>query len=129
MISDKKGFLLGEELVKIIISVIAIALLAYLLFSLYNTNKNSNDLAFAEESLTYLIGEITAGRTEVEIYNPEDWWVVSEDNNLCICKDFGKCDDASICVESEFTLVNDLKITHPSISLSIDHTNKLISKI
>ncbi len=77
MLMGKKGFLLAEETLKMILSVIAIGFLAFLLFSLYNAGKSSQKLEFAEESADFLIGEINAGRDEVEIFNPDGWVVVS----------------------------------------------------
>jgi len=58
---------------KIVIAVICIGFLVYFLVSLYFTNKGSKDLELAEASLNYLIDEINAGATEVEIYNPKGW--------------------------------------------------------
>jgi len=97
---NKNAFLLAEETVKIIIAVIAISFLAYFLISLYLTNKTEKDLKFAEASLEHLIEEINAEVPEVEIYNPEEWDLVSWpygkilpvscknmgwENCLCIC--------------------------------------------
>ena len=114
MKTDKKGFLLAEETLKIILAVIAIGFLAFLLFSLYNTNKTAKDLELAEESLDFLVQEIGGQREEVNIYNPKGWiisswpniytkgillWKTTEegkpmscsnlgwDNCICICKD------------------------------------------
>ena len=77
MKTDKKGFLLAEETLKIILAVIAIGFLAFLLFSLYNANKTAKDLELAKESLDFLIQEINAQRAEVEIYNPKEWIILS----------------------------------------------------
>jgi hypothetical protein len=74
---DKKGFLLAEETLKIILAVIAIGFLAFLLFSLYNANKTAKDLELAKESLDFLIQEINAQRAEAEIYNPKGWIILS----------------------------------------------------
>jgi len=69
--------LLAEEVVKIVIAVICISLLVYLLFSLYYKNKDSKDLEIAKASLNYLIEEINLGKTEVTIYNPDGWTLLS----------------------------------------------------
>ncbi len=74
---DKKGFLLVEETLKIVIAVICIGFLVYFLVSLYFTNKSSEDLEQAEASLNHLMNEIDAGRTEIEIYNPKGLWIIS----------------------------------------------------
>ncbi|MEK6897640.1 MAG: hypothetical protein AABW93_03865 [Nanoarchaeota archaeon] len=72
-IKNRRGFLLAEETLKLIIAVIAIGFLAYLLFSLYSSSKSSRELGEARETLPFLMGEIKAGRTTVEIYNPDGW--------------------------------------------------------
>jgi len=129
MKTDKKGFLLAEETLKIILAVIAIGFLAYLLFSLYNTGKDSRDLKLAEESLDFLVKEINAQRAEVEIYNPKGWVVYSWSNTytkgilfwktteegmpmscsnlgwgscICICKKDtpDKCDSKGTCLDN-----------------------------
>lgn len=104
MLSDKKGFLLAEETLKIILAVIAIGFLAFLLFSIYNTGRTSQNLEFAEESVDFLLEEINAERSEVEIFNPDGWWVISWpregvtpdacsnlgwENCICIVEDLG----------------------------------------
>ena len=74
---NKKGFLLGEETLKIILAVIAIGFLVYLLFSLYFSLKDSRDLELAKETLPFLVDEARAGRTSVDIYNPRDWMLTT----------------------------------------------------
>lgn len=129
MKTDKKGFLLAEETLKIILAVIAIGFLAFLLFSLYNTNKTAKDLELAEESLDFLVQEINAQRAEADIYNPKKWMIYSWPNTytkgillwktteegmpmscfnlgwsscICICKKDtpDKCDSAGICLDN-----------------------------
>lgn len=73
---DKKGFLLAEETLKIIIAVICISFLVYLLVSLYMSNKNK-DLEFAKQSLGHLVKGLSLGNSYVEIYNPYGWGIVS----------------------------------------------------
>ncbi|MEK6741721.1 MAG: hypothetical protein AABX68_00875 [Nanoarchaeota archaeon] len=70
---NKKGFLLAEETLKIVLAVIAIGLLAFLLFSIYNNGKNAKDLEFAKASLGLLVEGLNAKQTSVDIYNPEGW--------------------------------------------------------
>ena len=62
---NRKGFLLAEEVVKIIIAVIAIGLLSYLFFSLYNLNSTTTYLELAESSLEHIIQELNSGRDEI----------------------------------------------------------------
>jgi len=73
----KRGFLLGEETLKIVIAVICIIFLVYFLTSLYFANRNKKDLELAKASLTHLINETDNKNTQVEIYNPRGWSVCS----------------------------------------------------
>ena len=135
MKKDKRGFLLAEETLKIILAVIAIGFLAFLLFSLYSNYRNK-DLKLAEASLEHLVKEIDSGSTEVEIYNPTTdnaWYVVGWpvsgekplycdnlgwEKCLCICKfsilqivtpsKLSKlCDDKGVCMESSASVNDD----------------------
>ena len=74
---EKRGFLLAEETLKIILAVIAIGFLAYLLFSIYSARKESKELELAKSSLEHLVNEINSDATEVDIYNPSGWWIAS----------------------------------------------------
>ncbi len=128
--TEKRGFLLAEETVKLILAVIAIGFLAYLLFSLYNANKSSKELELAKESLEFLFQEINAEKVEVEIYNPNGWWIISWPyegiipnfcSNLgwkdCVCiiskgiltntpEDYAEASDEGVCLEiSKRTIV------------------------
>lgn len=122
---NKRGFLLAEETLKIVIALIGISFLIYLLVSLYMTNKTSKKLELAKATLEHLVEEIDSGASEVEIYNPEGWVVsswsfekilpracsnVGWENCLCICEspwvDTGgnfldNCDDTSKSVCSD----------------------------
>ena len=131
---DRKGLFLAEEVVKMIIALIALGLLAYLLFSLYGLNKTSNDLEFAEESLEHLIKELKAERGNIEIYNPEGWWITEDrsfgEGSLCICKKLGKCGEAGACLQNpnRFSIAGDIKIENPPIVLEVNYGSRLISK-
>lgn len=74
---NKRGFLLGEETVKIIIAVIALSFLIYLLTSIYFSNVKNKEFEQSEASLDYLIEQIEKGRTEADIYNPAGKWIFS----------------------------------------------------
>ncbi len=67
---NKKGFLLAETTLKVVIAVIGIGFLIFLLVSIYMSNQNSKDLELAKASLEHLVEEVNAEITEVEIYNP-----------------------------------------------------------
>ncbi len=125
---NRRGFLLAEETLKLVISVIAIGFLAYLLFSLYFSFKN-NELEQAEASLDFLMSEIKAGRTSADIYNPEGWWILSGNNELCICKDNqpASCGEKGVCEESFFVIENSIKIEPPPVTLQINQETKIIS--
>ncbi len=150
ILKNKKGFLLAEETLKIVIAVIAIGLLIYLLFSLYYNSQKNEKLEQAEASLEIILGETNSDGAEVEIYNPESfeafgWKIVSFSNSglpnscsnlgwsncLCICKsqlvgdNIEECDEEGICRESEL-IVNggEIKIKNPPVRLEIK--NKVI---
>lgn len=126
---NKKGFLLAEETLKIILAVIAIGFLAYLLFSVYSTNKDSANLELAKTSIDSLNKAINEDKSTVEIYNPRNWIICSWPNTyttgllikkinpakmpnfcsnldwnscLCICKKENpdSCDEDGICIEN-----------------------------
>lgn len=76
-VMNKKGFLLVEETLKIVIALISITFLVYFLVSLYTTNQNNKNLELAKASLEHLIGEVNSDVTQVEIYNPPGWVIIS----------------------------------------------------
>ena len=131
---NRKGFLLAEEVVKIIIAVIAIGLLSYLLFSLYNLNRTSNELELAESSLEHIVQELNSGRDEIEIFNPKGWWIVTDassgEENLCICENPEKCERAGACLQNPngFSVGEEIEIDKPPIILKINYGDKTISK-
>ncbi len=96
---DKKGFLLGEETLKIIIALICLGLLVYFLGALYMSNLNSQKLVQAEETLSRIsdiVKNNQANLESVEMLNPAGWYLFSfvnvlspnscaGKNCLCIC--------------------------------------------
>jgi hypothetical protein len=74
---NKRGFLLGEETVKIILAVIAILFLILFIVYLYNNFTQNKDLTNAKSSLANLVSQINSGATQVNIYNPPDWIIIS----------------------------------------------------
>ncbi len=136
---NKKGFLLAEETLKIILAVIAIGFLVYLLFSVYKTNKDSGNLELAKASMETLVSGINNSKARIEIYNPSNWIICSWpnpystgfgpfqsiklgmpkfcsnlglDNCLCICKKENpdSCDKNGICRENSWSLLLDKNI-------------------
>lgn len=132
MMKDKKGFLLAEETLKIILAVISIGVLVYLLTALYTPGQTSQELEFAEASLDRLVSEINVENEEVTIYNPEGWWILSEKvrGELCICEesDYLSCREEGVCEDSEFRLDESIEIKDAPMGLVIDYQNKIISK-
>lgn len=98
-IKNKKGFLLGEETIKIIIAVLGIAALIYLLVSLYFNQQKSAELKQAESTLRQIVEYIELSKTEgkeqsVPIFEPQGWKLLTYGNNVekpssckmnCIC--------------------------------------------
>lgn len=74
---NKKGFLLGEETVKIVIALICLFFLVLLLFYIYFSHRSSKDLELAKESLNYLAEQMSMKAEEIEIYNPRGWGLIS----------------------------------------------------
>jgi len=124
MLADKKGFLLAEQTLKIIIALICIGFLAYFLGSLYFSSQKSQEIEQAEASLDLLIVALNSKTTTTELYNPEGWelsaWPYGEDiplmclnmgweNCICICEgdSVEECDKVGkgICVESNKVVI------------------------
>ena len=143
---NKRGFLLAEEVMKIIIAVIALGLLSYLLFSLYNLNRTSDELELAESSLEHLVQELNSGRDEIEIFNPKGWilssWSsggdiplscsgVGWESCICICDsellktESRECDSVGVCSESDFVIKR--KLSDDTFELEIFERNIRIS--
>lgn len=127
---DKKGFLLAEETMKIILGLIAIGFLVFLLTSVYFSFKSSDKLELAKASLDHIISEINAGNTRVEIFNPEKYWLLSNDvkGELCICKDneYLSCAEEGICEKSDFTLNEPFEINKPPVTIELNQDEKSI---
>jgi len=102
----KKGFLLGEYTLKIILAVLGIVLLLYVLFSLYTTFSGKRDLEKARASLDYMADfEMNlakeSGKTEFPIQIPRGWIILTYYDTekgglqcrgvycLCICPEKG----------------------------------------
>lgn len=96
---NKRGFLLAEETLKIIIAVICIIFLVYLLAALYNSNSSNKKLNQAKEiligtdessrSIESIILSLKEGENEVkDISNPSGWhfysFVGQEKPNSCL---------------------------------------------
>ncbi len=100
---DKKGFLLAEETLKMIIAVIGISFLVLFLVSLYFTNINqkkleqaNQELKNSEESIQKIIANIDSEEREKNLVSPAGWFLFSftgekkpdqclKQNCICIC--------------------------------------------
>ena len=115
---NKKGFLLAEETLKMIIALIAISFLIYFLTALYFSNQDSENLELAEASLEHLMEEINSESKEVLIFNPEGWVIISwpyeeEDKlpNSCSILGWGNC----ICIVEDIGAVGKAVSVLPGI--------------
>lgn len=153
-IKNKKGFLLGEETLKIIIAVICLLFLAYLIISVYNANSSAKKLEEAKGILAradQIISHLAVGQSEsLDIPNPEGWHLLSftqvEKPNsclggkcICICptptiniikSQTKKCDEKGACLPL-FNLANqdmDVKITgtDPLVFINIKNIDSAI---
>ncbi|VVB82100.1 Uncharacterised protein [uncultured archaeon] len=128
MAKNKRGFLLGEETVKIVIAVICIGFLVYLLVSIYFSVsdqpkiKEANAIMTSDHGIAKEITRINGGGTPTEqgflVPNPTGWYLFgfTEDkkpnlcsgtNCICICSNvlldvfnaqINECDNKGSCV-------------------------------
>jgi len=124
-LKNKKGFLLANETLKIIIAVICIGFLAYFLAMLYVSKTESQKKLDAENSLDRMkdiMDGLDVGGSEIQgIGSPRGWHLfgfVSGDkpnscvgeNCFCICgkavdigdtfdRQIKKCDDSGVCLQ------------------------------
>ncbi|PIO07153.1 hypothetical protein COU59_03790 [Candidatus Pacearchaeota archaeon CG10_big_fil_rev_8_21_14_0_10_34_12] len=115
---NTRGFLLAEETLKIVIAVISISFLVYFLYSIYFANKNP-ELEQAKATLEFLIEQADAGIKEVEVYNPEGWYILNYKENICICEDTDDCNPDNNCVKSDLSVQEAIEIDNPPIKLQI----------
>ena len=128
MIINKKGFLLGEETLKVIIAVICIIFLIYLLGSLYYNSVKDKDVDLAKASVEYLVKEINAGSKEIEIYNPKGWVIINlvqDPNYICICENADECDPDDTCKKPS----NKISIQSEGIIIEKPYTLQLNNNI
>mgnify|MGYP001577443184 CR=1 FL=1 len=126
------GFLLGEETLKIVVAVIAIGFLVYFLVALYFSAKTSQEMEQAESTLNFLIGQTAAGMETTEVYNPDEWWILSNNGELCICADdeFSVCGEQNkgVCQTSELIFDGPIEIKNPPITLKLNKEAKTLTK-
>lgn len=133
---NRRGFLLAEETLKIIIAVICIVFLVYILVAVYNSKTSANKIESAKDMLSRIetiISSLEEGEIESQdVLNPKGWHLYSfvgeekpnsclGNNCLCICDNAlikmiksqaKKCDDDGACL----TISN---LAAPEIDLEI----------
>lgn len=143
---NKKGFLLAEETLKVIIAIICILFLAYLLIALYNSYTADKKIEQAKTDLSRMetiISSLGEGqKASQDFSDPEGWHLYSfsgsekpnsclNTNCLCICQkslirritsQATKCDNRGTClvVPNLAGAAIDLKISGPGNELFID---------
>jgi len=122
---NRRGFLLGEETLKVVLAVICIIFLIYVLASLYYGGFGDEDLKLAKASVKHLADELNAGATEIEIYNPEDWVILNlpqDEELICICEKSDKCDPDENCAKPKKKIIisGEIKIESPLITLQLN---------
>ena len=153
---NKKGLWLAKHILEIILALIGIFFLILLVTTLYSAHLRNKGLEEAKASLNHLIDEINAGKTEVNMYNPDGWAVASFEkesgeipyqclnkgfeNCICICKPgnlgasgeifYKQCDrnNNGVCLESNYNVEGNWITIVPSLILKIDYENKIITK-
>lgn len=124
---NKKGFLLGEETLKILVAVICIFFLVYLLAAIYKSTSGdkkigqASEVFFGENGIEDIISSLGEGEDrEKDIIDPSGWHLYSfvgeerpnsclNQRCLCICEKVfvsqiqsqaKKCDDKGKCMPS-----------------------------
>ena len=151
LIKSKRAFLLAEETLKIIISVIAIGFLAFFLASLYLNSVNAQNLVKATASLERIKEVIQNPEATDEVVSditPSGWVLFSfigekkpnscgGENCLCICdnirinvfdRQIKECDSGGVCeVFSNLEGFGEIEIKKPSSSIEIIKSGGVLS--
>jgi hypothetical protein len=141
---NRKGFMLAEETIKIIIAVICILFLIYILVAVYNANTSAKKIDDAKavlsriETIVSFLEEGTIERQDIP--NPIGWSIYSfigeekpnscaGENCLCICDSVssinifasqaGRCDNKGACI-------NIPKLATPNLELKIENGDNLL---
>jgi hypothetical protein len=72
---NKRGLLLAEETLKIILALIGITFLVFLLYTLYMSGDESQDLILAKGSIDNLKLQIDSEIDLIEIVGPINWYL------------------------------------------------------
>jgi hypothetical protein len=133
---NRRGFLLAEETLKIIVAVICMVFLVYILIAVYNSKTSANKIEDAKDILSRIetiVSFLEEGAIESQdVLNPKGWHLYSfvgeekpnsclGNNCLCICDNViinaissqaKKCDSKGACI----SIVN---LGAPEIDLEI----------
>jgi hypothetical protein len=152
---NKRGFLLGEETLKIIVAVVCIIFLVILVTSLYFSLTGAQDAKYAEASKGLIFQEITRVNNGgiptangTLIPNPAGWYVFSfvggdkkpnlcaEQNCICLCRNIlinifdrqiKECDSKGTCsVVPTLISFEKIKIENSGTFISIQKINNEI---
>lgn len=151
---NKRGFLLAEETLKIVIAVICIGFLVYFLMSLYFANLNKEKLQQAEatlktseESIKVALENLKEEGKELHLKNPTGWSLFNfageikpnlcgGENCLCICErtwfsafdgQAKKCDEVGVClIVLNLGKSNNIEIDDDGVFIFIEKVNGLI---
>jgi hypothetical protein len=152
---SKRGFLLGEETLKIIIAVVCIIFLVILVTSLYFSFTGSQEAKYAEASKDLISKEITRINNGGEynsagllVPNPAGWYVMSffgndkkpnlcaGQNCFCLCRNIlinvfdrqiKECDSKGTCsVVSTLKSFEKIKIENAGTFITIQKINNEI---
>lgn len=145
----KKGMLLAEATLKLIIAIICLGVLLYFLGSLYFSSQANKERELAKATLENVLSEMEQKRTSVTLFNPEGWYLISwpspREETLASCNDFGwqycvcicesalisqlqdakECSEEGICLQSSQQVVfgssdqSGILIDNPPLTLSL----------
>lgn len=147
---NKKGFLLGEYTLKVIIAVLCLLLLVYLLFRVYSNYDKKKDLDNAVKSIESLIGKMNEARgnspQSVTLLEPSKWILIYYKDKInrpglcvgsCIClceKTFFErnqiigCEEKGSCREvSEEISLNDIALP-TDLEIKFENNKFIINK-
>ena len=132
----KKGFLMGEYTVNVLIAILALLALSVISYQTYSTVRGKTDLEKAEGHLENIMRKLEnlreGGAEKYFLYSPKDWnlilWPLPKsgdfsvpkrcsdsglDRCLCICPDdfflIKSCDDFGACMEVPYKEVEMVK--------------------
>jgi hypothetical protein len=152
---NRKGDLLPEEVLKLVIAVICIGFLVYLFTAIYFTLTSAPKLKEAEASKNIILEEISRVNSGEEsnfsglfVPNPSGWFIFSfvegelkpntcvDENCLCICEEAvpawfdwqeKRCDEKGSCIGvSNLKKFEKIKIETNGIWISINKINNQI---